>query len=587
MKSPGSKIVGPDSVLFRVWAPLATQVDVVGDFNNWQENQSVLTNVGNGYWEGVINNIHENDIYKYIIHRQNGELKFRIDPATRETVDSDTDNATNHGIIVNTEYTWSPFNTPAFDNLIIYQCHIGSFCGRNDGLQRDNWCATLQDVVTKLDYIRSMGFNAIALLPLQEFRGDRSWGYNPSFYYTLESDYGRPCDLRQFVDECHKRGLAVLFDVVFNHISNIDSSLWHFDDGTVNSYLSDFETPWGLSPSFWKDGIKEFFFSNLEMYYNEYNADGIRFDSTRYIEYNKGMENDGWEFMQYLTYFSRMYYPDNYLIAEDVPSNDSIINSAGFHATWYKSAYECVLSAMNGDHPLDNIKNSIGLDGGYGNSYTYSWNLVKYLLGSHDECGDMNNGQNGHRNYIELFGGRDNWYARSKARMAWALNISALGTPMMFMGNECYMWGYWNDSADSNGDHRFDWSIAGDGNGMAMRNLVTAANNLRWEHPALRNGSLEITHEDETNNIIAFKRWNNEGDVLLIVLNLSDIGFKNYSYELNTLQSGQWQQILCTQDADFGGWDDAGNAYYDPYTNSDNLISINIPQWSVLMFKLL
>jgi 1,4-alpha-glucan branching enzyme len=199
----------------------------------------------------------------------------------------------------------------------------------------------------------------------------------------------------------------------------------------------------------------------------------------------------------------------------------------------------------------------------------------------------MNNGENGHRNYIELFGGRDNWYARSKARMAWALNISAVGTPMMFMGNECYMWGYWNDSADSNGDHRFDWSIAGDGNGLAMRNLVTAANTLRWEHPALRNGFLEITHEDETNNIIAFKRWNNEGDVLLTVLNLSDIDFTNHSYELNTLQSGQWQQILCSQDAEFGGWDGAGNAYYDPYTNSDNRICINIPQWSVLMFKLL
>lgn len=412
MKSPGSKIVGSDSVLFRVWAPLATQVDVVGDFNGWQENQSVLTNVGNGYWEGVINKLHENEIYKYIIHRQNGDMTFRIDPATRETVDSDTDNATNHGIIVNTDFNWTPFSSPAFDNLIIYQCHIGSFCGRNDGLQRDNWCATLLDVISKLDYIKSMGFNAIALLPVQEFRGDRSWGYNPSFYYTLESDYGKPCDLRQFVDECHKRGLAVLFDVVFNHISNIDSSFWHFDDGTINSYLSDFETPWGLSPAFWQEGIKEFFFSNLEMYFNEYNADGIRFDSTRYIEYNKGLGNDGWEFMQYLTYFSKMYYPDKYLIAEDVPSNDSIITSAGFHATWYKSAYECILNALNGDDPLDNIKNSIGLDFGYGNSYTYSWNLVKYLLGSHDECGDMNNGNNGHRNYIEFFGGRDNRYAR-------------------------------------------------------------------------------------------------------------------------------------------------------------------------------
>ena len=226
-------------------------------------------------------------------------------------------------------------------------------------------------------------------------------------------------------------GIAVIFDVVYNHISNIDSSFWHFDDGTVNSYLSSFETPWGLSPAFWQNGIKDFFLSNMNMYFNEFNGDGIRFDSTRYIEYNRGLGNDGWEFMQYLTWFSKMYYPGKYLIAEHVPPNDNIINSAGFHATWYNPVYESLFKALNGDNPVENIKNSIGLDFGYGNSYTYSWNLVKYLLGSHDECGDMNNGNNGHRYYVERFGGRDNWFARAKSRMAWALNISAMGSPML------------------------------------------------------------------------------------------------------------------------------------------------------------
>ena len=157
----------------------------------------------------------------------------------------------------------------------------------------------------------------------------------------------------------------------------------------------------------------------------------------------------------------------------------------------------------------------------------------------------------------------------------------------MFMGNECCMWGYWHDSEDPNGDHRFDWSIAGDDTGMSMRRLVAAANTVRWEHPALRNGMLEITHEDYPNNILAFKRWNVEGDVILTVLNLGDISFTDRSYALGTCQSGKWQQILCSQDAEFGGWDGAGNAYYDPCTDSGNRININIPQWSVLMFKLL
>jgi 1,4-alpha-glucan branching enzyme len=585
MKQFGSKIAGASQVTFNVWAPLATRVDVIGDFNNWTEGHAILTNAGNGYWEGTIENIREGDKYKYLIHRNNGETSVRIDPATRDTVDSDTSNALNHGTVINTGFSWTPFNTPAFDDLIIYQCHIGSFCGRNDGLHRDNRTSTFQDVSSKLDYIRSMGFNALELLPIQEYRDDRSWGYNPSFYYALESAYGGPGQLRSFVDECHKRGIAVIFDVVYNHISNIDSSFWHFDNGTTSSYLSSFNTPWGLGPAFWQDGIKNFFLSNMAMYFDEYNADGLRFDATRYIEYNRGLGNDGWEFMQFLTYFSKMYYPSGYLIAEHVPSHDSIIDSAGFNSTWLDQAYESFLNAMKGISPVDNIINTIGLDFGSGNFYRHSWNLIKFLTGSHDKAGDMNEGNDGHRYFIELFGGRNNWYARSKARMAWALNICVMGTPMLFMGNECYMWGYWHDSEDRNGDHRFDWSIAGDSYGMEMRRLVTAANNIRWAHPALRQGSVEITHADYSNNIIAFRRWNNEGDVILVVINASDNNFTNHAYGLNTRQSGRWQQILCSQDSEFGGWHGAGNAYYDPYNQNDELIYINIPQWSVLIFK--
>lgn len=583
----GSKIEDANTTSFRVWAPLAIQVDVVGEFNNWTENTSPLQSDGNGYWAGTINNIRKNDIYKFIIHRHDGTTAYRIDPATRDTVDSDTINALNHGIVTDTKFNTSPFTTPHFDDLIIYQCHIGSFCGRNDGMNRSNWTATFQDNISKLDYIKSLGFNAVEILPVQEYRGDRSWGYNPSFYFSLASAVGKPDDLRTYVEECHKRGLAVIFDVVYNHISNIDSSFWHFDDASVNSYLSAFETPWGLSPAFWKDGIKNFFLSNMAMYFNEYNGDGIRFDATRYIEYNKGLGNDGWEFMQYLTWSAKLLFPGKYLIAEHVPPHDSIIGSAGFHATWYRPAYDHILEALKGNDPVANIKYCMGLDFGTGNIYTYSWNVVKYFLGSHDECGDMNNGNNDHRYYIEKFGGRENWDARSKARMAWVMNITCLGTPMLFMGNECYMWGYWDDSCDNNGDHRFDWSVAGDNYGMEMRRLVTSSNKIRWDHPALRRGFMESTHEDYDNNIIAFKRWTNDGDNVLVVINAGSTTFTENSYSLTTRQPGRWQQILCSQDAAFGGWDGSGNAFYDPVTTGNNQINISIPKWSVLIFKLL
>jgi 1,4-alpha-glucan branching enzyme len=120
-----------------------------------------------------------------------------------------------------------------------------------------------------------------------------------------------------------------------------------------------------------------------------------------------------------------------------------------------------------------------------------------------------------------------------KRVLAWALNVASKGTPMLFMGSECHLEGYWHDGLDLNGDHRFDWSIAGDPIGMSMRRLVQAANQTRWDHPALRNGGLEVTQRDPT-GVIAFKRWNSDGDVVLIVVNASDTNHTGKSYGVAT-----------------------------------------------------
>jgi 1,4-alpha-glucan branching enzyme len=171
------------------------------------------------------------------------------------------DNWHNKSQVVDTTHAWSPFDTPEFDNLLLYQCHVGSFSGYRDGHIAPGGVASFDQLRTKLDYVRDLGFNALALLPVQEFRFDRSWGYNPAFYFALESAYGRPADLRALVDACHRRGLAVIFDVVFNHISDEDSSFYHFverADGTGDSYLGThptYRTDWGTAPAF---GVKAF-----------------------------------------------------------------------------------------------------------------------------------------------------------------------------------------------------------------------------------------------------------------------------------------------------------------------------------------
>ena len=589
---------------FRVWAPNAKVVHVVGEFNNWTEGVNALAKTNDGYWEGIVSNALVGQKYKYLIFDNNDRSHPRIDLAARDTLHSgiqDLDHPdSNAGIILDTSYNWAEFDTPKFEDFIIYQLHVGTFAGYNDDFSEEvrnsNNIAKIKYVIPKLNYIKELGFDAIELLPIQEYRGDRSWGYNPSFFFAPESAYGMPHEYRHFVNEAHKVGLAVIFDVVFNHVAIKDNPFWDFDvipeEGV---YLSGFDTPWGRSPAFWRQEVKDFFLENAKMYFEEYKADGLRFDATRWIEFNRGFGSDGWDFMQYLTHLIKEAYPDKYLIAEHLPDHDTAINSAGFSATWFARAHHEFQRAAQGFDSVNKLKNLMGKDFGFGQNYPNQWNLVKYLLGSHDDCGDDKGGTTiekddweQHRYFTEFFGGRGNWYARAKARLGWALNVAIPGTPMMFMGAECHHWGYWHDAKDQYGDHRFDWSIAGDRIGLPMRRMVTDVNWARWKNPSLRSETFAIVHEDYDNNVLGFKRWVPEGDnVVLVVVNASDNDFDNFSYGLNTGgQEGQWTQIFCSQDAAYDGWDGAGNAYYEPWTQNDERIFINLPKWSVIMMRL-
>jgi 1,4-alpha-glucan branching enzyme len=575
----------------RVYAQNAIGVGVIGTFNAWDPaTAAILEPTGDGFWEATVTGLLAGGEYELLITRADGVVKHRLDVAARDTRHSSLDNRHNESKVVDPTFDWLPFGTPAFDDLILYQCHVGSFSGYRDGHVAPGEVASFNQLATKLDYIRGLGFNALALLPVQEFRADRSWGYNPAFFFALESAYGTPAELRALVDACHARGLAVIFDVVFNHISNEDSSFYRFDeraDGTGDGYLGDYPpTPWGPVPAFWRQGIREFFLANMHMYLDEYRGDGLRFDSTRTMETARGLGDDGWRFMQFLTWEGKRRFPGKYFIAEHIGDHESIIQSAGFHATWIKEPFDRLVGALQGSDPVGNIESLLGTGFGPGRSYAFSSSLIKYLLGSHDECGDLDSGRQGKQHFVQRFGGRENWYARAKARLAWPLNVAISGNPMMFMGGECHQPGYWHDGQDVNGDHRFDWSIAGDWMGMGMRYLVQAANQTRWNHPALRSGGLEVTHRDP-GGVLAFKRWNGTGDVVLVVVNASDASYTGASYGVATGQSGRWQQILCSQDAWFGGWDGAGNAFHEPSTQGDGRIYVNVPQWSVTMFRLL
>jgi len=586
----------PDGCFFRAWAPHAASVRVlIQNGPYWEVDDTILERhlaKDGDYWSTTVSGVQAYQLYRFEINNPDAGIMQRLDPAARDVISSELTRADpscrNGSVVLGTDpFPWVPFETPAFENLIVYQFHVGSFAGRGDEFNKSN--STFLDVESKFSYIRDMGFNCIQPLPVHEFAMDRSWGYNPASFFAPESAYGSPYNLQHFVDAAHQHGLAVIFDVVYNHAGPGDNSLWEYD-GFKNEGGIYFEggqqTSWGCGPAWWKREVQDFFYQNARMFFEYYHADGLRFDVTTQINGNH---------LRLTVERLRRDFPNKYLIAEHLPDDPWIVKTCGFCATWHSDSHHDCQRALTGQDSLNKTKSFLGYEG-----YDHAWNLVKYTLGSQDDVGDQNGGnaEDGltnwdkrHRYLVDQLGGRDNWLVRAKCRLAWALNVAMPGTPMLFMGSECHMasphvgWGYWHDSWDNNGDHRFNWSIAGDAIGMEMRRLVNACNEVRWQNPALRSDSLSIPHEDPDNQVLGFLRqlWDS---VVLTVVNLSDQNFVDHSYGVRTGgQSGDWTQILCTQDAAFGGWHGAGNAFYEPRTNPDGKVYINLPKWSVVMLR--
>ena len=244
---------------FRVWAPHAEAVAVTGTFDDWaaqpdgskddaQKVQSAphqLLSEDNGYWYGQVAGAKVGEEYRFVL--VNGEQVIsRIDPYARHVTSS-----IGNAIITDPDaYDWEgdDFTAPTLNEMVIYEMHVGTFFDKDPD---DDKPATLDTIEEKLDHLVHLGVNAIELMPLMEFAGDYSWGYNPAHIFAVESAYGGPEKLRDLVKVCHRHGLAVIIDVVYNHFGPSDLDLWQFDGWSENDkggiyFYNDWKssTPW-------------------------------------------------------------------------------------------------------------------------------------------------------------------------------------------------------------------------------------------------------------------------------------------------------------------------------------------------------
>ena len=606
----GSLLYADGTARFRVWAPNSSRVQLFGDFTGGLPANALdlAPEPGTGNWSADQIPVTANDKYQYIITNSGGVNNiagtyYRTDARAQQVQSSA---AASQGYVIDPGIftrNRQPFNTPAFQDFLIYQLHVGSFAGKNDGIPVTNNIATFVDVISKLDYIRGLGFNAIELLPITDFLCDlpgaslgigADEGYGPCDLFASEDAYATSPDravaeLIQLIDAAHAKGLAVILDMVYNHASITDNRYWQYDgndagynlDSNGNPilggiyFVNGHHTPWGEGFALWQQEVEDLLLDNARMYLGDYLVDGLRFDAVQAIQPDA---------LEYIVPALRSEFPEKYLIAEYNP-NDAATSVMPWIDPWGVFQF-CAIWDMNSPWDAVNMLNGSGPGGIINNQRLFAdpnnWHNVMYLAGSHDQ---IYSGQGDTGVYLtQRFGGRTNGWALAKARLAWSLNATLPATPMLFMGTEGHFDGSWNPVVGSWGDLRFDWAKVGDPTGAPMQQLVRDINGLRWAHSALRSPAGFVTHNDTQNQVIAFKRYDQNGDVLLVVVNPGDgqWGSNQYGVSLSG-DGGTWLEIFNSQAPVYGGINTVGN-YGNSLEASDGQIWINLPSWSVLIF---
>ena len=532
---------------FRVWAPNATSVSVVGDFNDWNSAADPLAHEQNGYWATNVAEAKEGMEYKFSI-TNNGNTFLRNDPYAKEMT-----NSNGNSIICNLNFEWkcTDFKMADWNRLVVYELHIGTFFrGENkEGV------GTFYDAIKRLSYLKALGINCIEILPIAEFAGDISWGYNPSAPFAVETDYGGPKGFAQFVDEAHLLGIAVINDVVYNHFGPSDLDLWQFDGWSENDkggiyFYNDYksDTPWGdTRPDYGRLEVRQYIRDNAFMWLQEYKCDGLRWDATSYIRdkdggigYEKVEIAEGTLLMQQINGEIHEKLSGKILIAEDLKGDHNVTSKFGDHALHFDSQWD-------GDfvHPVKRVLTAVD-DAGRNleditkallNSYNNDVFQRTIFTESHDEVA---NGKSRIPEEIQP-GQADSEYAKKRSILGAVLVMTSPGIPMIFQGQEFLEDEYFTDNQE------LDWSKFSAFKGITKlyRDLI----NLRSvpeEHTTfgLIGNEINIIHFNNETKILAYSRTHRDyqDSPTIIILNFSSNVYENY--KIGSLKSENLKVIF-------------------------------------------
>jgi len=567
---------------FRVWAPNAQSANIAGQFNSWSTTATPMISEGNGWYSIDYRNANPGQQYKFVLKR-NGSTIWKNDPWARQLT-----NSIGNSVIHNRNYAWQTnnFTTPSWENMVIYEMHVGTFNDSPGGSP-----GTFQAAINRLNHLQQLGVNCVHVMPVQEFPGDFSWGYNPSHQFSVESAYGGPDMLKKFVDEANARGIAVILDVIHNHYGPGDLDLWRFDGWSSGTYGGVFfyndsraVTPWGdTRPDYGRQEVRQFIRDNQMMWANEYRVSGFRWDSTVNMRRtNLGDNPDGWSLLQLLNNDLDASQPWKINIAEDLQSDSWVtratnIGGAGFDAQWANYVHTLRAALSSGD---DNARNMNDVAGALNERFNGdAFERVIYTE-SHDENA---NGKQRMPSTIDP-GDPDSYWAQKRSTLGAAITMTAPGIPMLFQGQEILEDGWFSDTDP------VDWNklttYAGIHN--LYKDLIKLRRNLTGKSRGLSGQGMNLHHLNNTGKVIAYHRWHNGGsnDDVVVVANFRNQTWTDYRVGLP--RAGGWSVAF---NSDWNGYSSLFGNQLSPNFTADAIAydglshsgKVNLAPYSVII----
>lgn len=585
---------------FGVWAPGASAVSVLGDFNDWNPDAHPMRRRKGGVWEKRVRGVRSGQKYKYRIAR-NGYSTDKTDPyafAMEPPAPGGDDASGLAALVCDLDYAWGDAEwmgqrrgPDSLDRPVsIYEVHLGSW--RKQGA----WSLGYREIAKPLaDHVERLGFTHVEFMPVMEHPFYGSWGYQVAGYYAPTFRYGAPADFKYLVDHLHQRGIGVLLDWVPAHFATDPQALVFFDGGTLYEYddpVMRHHPDWGTYVfDYNKPGVRNFLVSNAIFWLEEYHIDGLRFDAVASMLYRDYSRGDDWtpnlfggrenlEAIDLLKKVNEMAYahvPDVLMIAEESTawpgvSKPTYDGGLGFLYKWNMGWMHDTLEYMEKD-PVYRKHHQEGLT--FPLVYAYSEHYILPL--SHDEV------VHGKGSLWDKMPG-DAWQKAANLRLLYGHQIGHPGKKLLFMGGEFGQPSEWDH------DHAIDWDALKDPLHQGVMAWAQDLYALYRDHPALWNdrpGGFEwIDFSDADDSAISYIRLGG-GRTLVFLFNFTPVPRANY--RIGMPAEGRWREVL-NSDARLYGGSGVGNlGRVDtepvPFHGRSQSVTVTLPPLAVAILE--